>query len=209
VYTLYCACVGYENLGNLCQAANWSDASCVLGKPLLLLLSGSKASGFFPAWRENAALLAAGADLNPARCRLRERILEEKSMRTILAVTLSLLVGASLLAAEKKEADVKKIGAPAPAGAPVKEVEISAKKYEYTPATIEVPVNTVVRFNLKATDREHGFEFKSVKDSCVKFKPDAPATLEFYADKPGEYEFNCCKFCGFGHSKMKGKLLVK
>ena len=38
---------------------------------------------------------------------------------------------------------VKKIGNPAPAGAPVKEIEVSAKKYEFTPAEIEVPLNTL------------------------------------------------------------------
>ena len=91
----------------------------------------------------------------------------------------------------------------------MKEIEVSAKKYEFTPAEIEVPVNTLLRVHLKATDKEHGFELKSVKDSCVKFKPEAPATLEFYADKAGELEFSCCKFCGMGHGKMKGKLVVK
>ena len=88
-------------------------------------------------------------------------------------------------------------------------ITVTAKKYEFTPAEIEVPVNTLVRLHLKATDKEHGFELKSVKDSCVKFKPGAPATIEFYADKAGELEFKCCKVCGMGHSKMKGKLVVK
>lgn len=108
-----------------------------------------------------------------------------------------------------EKAVVKKIGGPAPAGAPVKEVQVSAKKYEFSPATLEVPLNTLVRFQLQATDKEHGFEIKSIKDSCVKFKPGAPATVEFYADKAGEFEFSCCKFCGMGHGRMKGKLVVK
>jgi len=103
---------------------------------------------------------------------------------------------------------VTKVGNAAPAGAAVKEIELSAKKYEYDPASVEVPVNTL-KIHLKALDREHGFEIKSIKDSCVKFKPTKQATVEFYADKAGEFEFACCKYCGLGHGTMKGKLIVK
>jgi len=129
--------------------------------------------------------------------------------KTVMLLLGLLLMSPSVRSDDQKAGAVKKIGNAAPAGAPVKEIEISAKKYEFTPAEIEVPVNTLVRLHLKSTDKEHGFELKSMKDSCVKFKPEAPATLEFYADKAGELEFNCCKFCGMGHGKMKGKLVVK
>ena len=130
-------------------------------------------------------------------------------MKNMLVVALGFLLLAPSMRSDDKTVAVKKIGNPAPAGAPVKEIEVSAKKYEFNPATIEVPANTLVRLHLKATDREHGFALKSVKDSCVKFDPKAPATVEFYADKAGEYEFSCCKRCGLGHGKMKGKLVAK
>jgi cytochrome c oxidase subunit 2 len=137
-------------------------------------------------------------------------------MKAATALSLVVLVGLSnsaMTAGGGKELSkndkVIKVGSSPPADAPVKEIEVSAKKYEYEPATIEVPVNTLVKIHLKALDREHGFEIKSVKDSCVKFKPNEAATVEFYADKAGEFEFACCKFCGPGHGKMKGKLIVK
>jgi cytochrome c oxidase subunit II len=130
-------------------------------------------------------------------------------MKKTVMLFLGLLLLSPSMRSDDKAGAVKKIGNAAPAGAPVKEIEISAKKYEFTPAEIEVPVNTLVRLHLKSTDKEHGFELKAMKDSCVKFKPEAPATLEFYADKAGELEFSCCKFCGMGHGKMKGKLVVK
>jgi cytochrome c oxidase subunit II len=134
-------------------------------------------------------------------------------MKKTLIPYLILLNVITLQAGEKKETpetpNVIRIGTPAPENAPVKEVEVSAKKYEYTPPTIDVPAGTLVKIHLSAVDREHGFEIQSIKDSCVKFKPNEPATVEFYADKPGEYEFKCCKFCGFGHKNMKGKLVVK
>ncbi len=134
-------------------------------------------------------------------------------MRRAFALSLVLMFAGFLLAGEKKDTqvppEVVKIGNPAPADAQIREIEVSAKKYEFSPAVIEVPVNTLVRIHLGATDREHGFELKAIKDSCVKFKPGSPATMEFYAEKAGEYEFSCCKRCGFGHGKMKGKLVVK
>lgn len=102
-----------------------------------------------------------------------------------------------------------KVGNTAPAGTTVKEFDVSAKKYAFTPALIEVPAKTLLKIHLKAIDKEHGFEIKGVKDSCVKFKPNEPVTVEFYADKAGEYEFECCKWCGFGHGGMKGKLVIK
>ena len=130
-------------------------------------------------------------------------------MKKTVVFLLGLLLLTPSVRSDEKAGEVKKIGNPAPAGAPVKEIEVSAKKYEFTPKEIEVPVNTLLRLHLKATDKEHGFELKSVKDSCVKFKPGAPVTVDFYADKAGEYEFKCCKYCGRSHGSMKGKLVVK
>jgi cytochrome c oxidase subunit 2 len=91
----------------------------------------------------------------------------------------------------------------------VKEVEMTAKKYEFSPSTLEVPAGTLVRFKITALDREHGFEIEGVKDSCVKLEKDKPATYEYKAEKPGTYEFKCCKRCGMSHGKMKGTLVVK
>jgi cytochrome c oxidase subunit 2 len=94
-------------------------------------------------------------------------------------------------------------------GADVKEVEMTAKKYEYSPSSVEVPVGTVIRFKITALDKEHGFEIEGVKDSCVHIKKGESATVEYKAEKAGTFEFKCCKFCGFGHGKMKGTIVVK
>jgi cytochrome c oxidase subunit II len=85
----------------------------------------------------------------------------------------------------------------------------STNGYEFAPNVIEVPAKTLVRIHLKALDKEHGFELKDFKDSCIRFKLQEPVMVEVYADKTGEYEFVCCKFCGLGHGEMKGKLVVK
>ena len=92
-------------------------------------------------------------------------------MKMLLAMMALLLAGPVYASDDKAPTEVKRIGVPAPADAPVKDVEITAQKYEFSPSEVEIPVNTLIRFHLKAIDREHGFEVKSFKDSCVKFKP--------------------------------------
>jgi len=134
-------------------------------------------------------------------------------MRGSLGLGLIFLVGLLGFAAETKELltlpRVIQFGNSPPADAPIKEVEVHAKKYEFTPSTIEVPVNTLLRIHLTAVDREHGIRIDSIQGDCARFKPGEPLTVDFFADKPGEYEFSCCKLCGLGHGKMKGKLIVK
>jgi heme/copper-type cytochrome/quinol oxidase subunit 2 len=39
-------------------------------------------------------------------------------------------------------------------------------------------------------------------------KKGADQVVDFMAQEPGTYEFKCTKFCGFGHDKMKGTLIV-
>ena len=132
-------------------------------------------------------------------------------MRSISIPSFILILGVSLVPADMEaaaESRVVKVGSQAPADASVRDIDVCAKKYKFIPTTIEVPVNTLVRIHLTAVDRRHGFEIKSFEGSCVKYKPGEPVTVEFYADKVGEYEFKCCNYCGLGHRKMKGKLVV-
>jgi heme/copper-type cytochrome/quinol oxidase subunit 2 len=89
------------------------------------------------------------------------------------------------------------------------EVQIAAKKYSFSPSTVEVNAGTRIVFKITAVDREHGFEIANVKDSCVKIKKGATATVEYTAEKPGTVEFRCCVFCGLGHGGMKGKIVIR
>jgi plastocyanin len=90
-----------------------------------------------------------------------------------------------------------------------KEIQMTAKKYEYSPATVEVTAGTKILFKITAEDREHGFEIAGAKTGCVKIKKGETATVEYLAEKPGTVEFKCCVFCGMGHGGMKGKIVVR
>lgn len=106
----------------------------------------------------------------------------------------------------------------------VQTIEVSAKKYDFTPSPIHVKQGTTVRLKITATDRAHGFKIDEYPDGakgkgapglvftskqdCVKLEKNAPATVEFVAKTPGTYTFKCCVHCGFGHGHMKGQLVV-
>ncbi len=93
-------------------------------------------------------------------------------------------------------------------GQATKEVEMSAKKYEFSPSTVEVAAGTKIIFKITALDADHGFEIADSDLDCLKIKKGQTATLEYVAAKPGTVEFRCCVFCGFGHKRMKGKIVI-
>jgi cytochrome c oxidase subunit 2 len=72
---------------------------------------------------------------------------------------------------------------------------------------VHVPVNKVVRVELKSKDVIHSFFVPS-----FRLKQDAVPGREipswFEATKPGKYELACAELCGFGHSGMRGWVLV-
>jgi len=93
--------------------------------------------------------------------------------------------------------------------AETKEVEMTAKKYEFAPPSVEVPLGTTVVFKITALDRDHGFEIEGVKNNCIELKKGEIATVEYKAEKAGTFSFKCCKRCGLHHGQMKGTIVVK
>jgi cytochrome c oxidase subunit II len=73
---------------------------------------------------------------------------------------------------------------------------------------LHVPVNKVVRVHLRSKDVIHSF-FVPV----LRLKQDAVPGREilswFEATKVGQWEIPCAQLCGFGHSGMKGLLIVQ
>jgi cytochrome c oxidase subunit 2 len=90
----------------------------------------------------------------------------------------------------------------------VHEITMTAKNYEFDPGIITVKKGEKVRLIITATDRDHGIKIQGY-DIDQELKKGDPTTIEFTADKAGEFEFKCSVFCGMGHRKMKGKLVVE
>ena len=90
----------------------------------------------------------------------------------------------------------------------VKEFHITAKQFQFDPATIEVKKGDKVRLIVTSMDVPHGF---SIAEYGINERLDVgrPVTIEFTADKQGSFTAFCSVFCGSGHTNMKGKLIVK
>jgi len=72
---------------------------------------------------------------------------------------------------------------------------------------VHVPVNKVVRVLLRSKDVIHSF-FVPVLRLKQDALPGREIVMWFQATKPGSYEIPCAELCGFGHSGMKGTLIV-
>jgi cytochrome c oxidase subunit 2 len=90
----------------------------------------------------------------------------------------------------------------------VREIQMTAKKYEFNPNLITVKKGEHVRLMITALDRDHGFKLEAFGIN-QKLRKGDPTTIEFTADKVGTFKFQCSEFCGFGHGRMKGKLVVE
>lgn len=89
-----------------------------------------------------------------------------------------------------------------------RKIELVARKFSFEPSRIEVKVGEPVELTFRSADTKHGFACKELGLERVVFSKDEPAVVRFTAEKPGTYEFKCARFCGLGHAKMKGQIVV-
>jgi cytochrome c oxidase subunit 2 len=88
------------------------------------------------------------------------------------------------------------------------EFTMTAKNYDFDPNVITVKKGEKVRLLVTSTDRDHGIKIEGYDINQV-VKKGQTATIEFTADKAGTFEFKCSVYCGMGHRRMKGKLVVE
>jgi cytochrome c oxidase subunit 2 len=88
------------------------------------------------------------------------------------------------------------------------EIKVTAKKYEFKPSAIKVKQGDHVRLVVTALDHDHGFKLEAFNIDQLLKKGEA-VTIEFTADKAGTFPFECSHFCGLGHKRMKGELVVE
>jgi cytochrome c oxidase subunit 2 len=106
-------------------------------------------------------------------------------------------------------------------------IEVSAKKYEFTPSEIHVKSGTKLELKVHSVDETHGVKLElypegtkdkdKAKPGLIFDKPelngkvekDQDQILDFVALQPGTYQFKCAKICGMRHGSMKGTLVVE
>ena len=95
-----------------------------------------------------------------------------------------------------------------PADEFVRDIRMTAKKYEFNPSVIRVRQGERVRLLITTLDRKHGIQIKEFGVKVVLPKKEE-TVVEFVADKAGEFKFKCSVRCGWHHGRMKGKLIVE
>jgi cytochrome c oxidase subunit 2 len=90
----------------------------------------------------------------------------------------------------------------------IHEIQITLRKYEFTPASLHVKKGERVMLTMAAVDHDHGFKLDEF-DINEKVRKGATASVEFTASKSGIFQFRCSTVCGIGHRGMKGTLVVE
>ncbi|MFZ0246550.1 cupredoxin domain-containing protein [Candidatus Binatus sp.] len=88
-----------------------------------------------------------------------------------------------------------------------KVIEITAKKFEFTPSEITLKKGEPVILRLTSADRVHGFMSKPLKID-TDIPPDKTTDVAVTPDSAGGFTVICDHYCGTGHGNMKMKVTV-
>jgi cytochrome c oxidase subunit II len=80
-------------------------------------------------------------------------------------------------------------------------IDVSVKRFAYTPAEVTLKKGEPVVLVLTTEDVAHGLKFKELNLNS-KFEKGKPAELAFTPDKTGDFVGHCSVFCGSGHGSM-------
>lgn len=96
---------------------------------------------------------------------------------------------------------------PATASAP-RVIEVTARRFTFEPAVIEVTEGERVRLVVTSADGVHGLQIKKFRINKLIPRGGQPVTIDFTASAPGRFEILCSEECGEGHDAMGGTLTV-
>jgi cytochrome c oxidase subunit II len=87
-------------------------------------------------------------------------------------------------------------------------IQITAKKFEYSPKDINVKKDVPVVLEFTSLDRLHGFNCPGL-GIRADIVPGKTTPLRFTPSKAGSFPFHCDNFCGLGHEGMTGTITVE
>jgi cytochrome c oxidase subunit 2 len=85
---------------------------------------------------------------------------------------------------------------------------VKASRYRFEPDRIEVAQGEVVELVVRSADTDHGLAIKAFKVKVKVPKSGEPVGVSFVASRAGTFRIECSEYCGSGHSRMKGQLVV-
>jgi len=87
-------------------------------------------------------------------------------------------------------------------------VEVTASRYRFDPTRIEVNRGDVVDLVLRSADTEHGLAIKAYGVKVAIPRGGEAVGVAFVAGRVGTFPIECSEYCGSGHKRMKGELVV-
>jgi cytochrome c oxidase subunit II len=90
----------------------------------------------------------------------------------------------------------------------VREISVTARRYAFSPARIEVEQGDIVRITFVAEDMPHSFTIDEYR-IAKRASPGWSVTFEFCADQAGSFVFYCSLTIDEGCREMRGELLVR
>ncbi|MCH8292936.1 fibronectin type III domain-containing protein [Candidatus Poribacteria bacterium] len=90
----------------------------------------------------------------------------------------------------------------------ISEINVTARQWQFTPATIRVTEGDTVILTIRSIDVAHGFGLNAFRID-QNLNPGKEVVVEFKAKKTGKYPFQCTVNCGAGHGTMNGVLIVE
>jgi cytochrome c oxidase subunit II len=81
-------------------------------------------------------------------------------------------------------------------------IEVTARRFSYSPDTITLKKGQPVVLVLKSLDVAHGIKIREL-NVLVKVKKDGTNQVEFTPEETGDFVGHCAVFCGRGHGSMK------
>jgi cytochrome c oxidase subunit 2 len=112
-------------------------------------------------------------------------------LKAILFSALSMMVGIIPVTVHPTEAQ-----------ATPRRIEITAKRFEFMPASITLKKGEPVVILLKSADVAHGLRFRDL-GLDLRAKKGQTSELPFTPTKTGDFVGQCSVFCGSGHGQMK------
>ena len=86
--------------------------------------------------------------------------------------------------------------------------EVTASRYAFSPARIEVEQGDVVELVLRSADTDHGLAIQAYAVKVAIPKGGETVGVSFVASRPGTFPIECSEYCGSGHKRMRGELVV-
>lgn len=120
--------------------------------------------------------------------------------RTVVALGLAVLGAAATAGTMPAQ--------PEPAGPGVKSFDVTASRFKFEPAVLEVTEGDTVVLAVRSADTTHGLAIKALGVKVVIPKTGQPVQVRFVAGRAGTFAITCSEYCGTGHRRMKGQLVV-